>query len=129
MNTPCWNTALRHWPPFPASGPSGRLTRYGDVTDLLRAADDRFVIFGPGDDLSVRFDAGRLPSLPDGWKRSYVLRTRGYCKDASPFTAHGETVEPLPFRAMTNYPYPASEKHPHPDYDRQWNTRRVGRQR
>ncbi len=114
---------------FPASSPSGRLTRHGDVTDLLRAADDRFVIFGPGDELSVRFDAGKLPPLPQRWKRSYVLRTCGYCKDAGPFTAHGATVGPLPFRAMTNYPYRADEKHPDPEYDRAWNTRRVAKPR
>jgi tetratricopeptide (TPR) repeat protein len=111
---------------FPVSCPSGRLTRFGDVTDLLRAADDRFVIIGPGDDLSVRFDAGSLPPLPEGWKRSYVLRTWGYCKDSSPFTALGETVGPLPFRAMSNYPYRPDEKHPAPEYDRHWNTRPVG---
>src|SRR5205085_7539639 len=85
---------------FPVSRLSGRLTRYGDVTELLRDADDRFVIFGPGDELSVRFDATKLPPLPEGWTRSYVLRTWGYCKDSGPFTAHGETVGPLPFRAM-----------------------------
>jgi len=114
---------------FPVSRLAGRMTRFGDVTELLRAADDRFVIFGPGDELSVRFDAGRLPPLPEGWQRSFVLRTWGYCKDASPFTAHGETVEPLPFRAMSNYPYRADEKHPDAEYDRRWNTRRVGPRR
>ena len=112
---------------FPVSRLSGRITRYGDVTELLRATDDRFVIFGPGDELSVRFDPGRLPRLPNGWQRSFVLRTWGYCKDASPFTAHGDTVGPLPFRAMGNYPYRADEKHPHAEYDRRWNTRAVGR--
>lgn len=114
---------------FPVSRLSGRLTRYGDVTELLRATDDRFVIFGPGDELSVRFDAGKLPPLPEGWKRSYVLRTWGYCKDSAPFTALGETVGPLPFRAMSNYPYRADEKHPDPEYDRKWNTRPVGPRR
>jgi Flp pilus assembly protein TadD len=114
---------------FPVSRLSGRLTRFGDVTELLRAPDDRFVIFGAGDELSVRFDARSLPRLPEGWKRSYVLRTWGYCKDAAPFTAQSETVGPLPFRAMSNYPYRADEKHLDPDYDRKWNTRRVGPRR
>jgi hypothetical protein len=114
---------------FPLSRLSGRMTRHGDVTELLRATDDRFVIFGPGDELSVRFDAAGLPPLPAGWQRSYVLRTWGYCKDAAPFTAHGETVGPLPFRAMSNYPYRADEKHPDPEYDRKWNTRLVGPRR
>src|SRR5262249_54206201 len=49
--------------PVPAAPPAGRLTRYGDVADLLRGADDRFVIFGPEDVLTVRFDARGLPPL------------------------------------------------------------------
>src|SRR5438128_10931781 len=70
----------------PVTRLSGRLTRFGDVADLLRETDDRFVIFGPGDDLTVRFNAADLPPLPQAWTRSYVLRTWGYCKDARPFT-------------------------------------------
>src|SRR5262249_56589124 len=65
-----------------------------DVSELLQKTDDRFVLFGPGDELDVRFEATKLPPVPKGWKRSYVLRTWGYCKDTGPFTAHGETVEP-----------------------------------
>ena len=83
----------------------GRLTRTGDVTELLQHEDDRFVLCGPGDEITVAFDARRLPPPPKGWIRSFVLRTRGYCKDASPFTATGGNIEPLPFRAMKSYPY------------------------
>jgi hypothetical protein len=111
----------------PVSRLAGRLTRFGDVTELLRGRDDRFVIFGPGDDLDVRFDAGRLPELPPGWTRSFVLRTWGYCKDCAPFTATGATIEPLPFRDMGNYPYGPEKKYPHPEDDRRYNPRRVGR--
>jgi hypothetical protein len=116
--------------PVPYSQLSGRLTRYGDVTELLHQRDDRFVIFGPGDVVSVRFDASRLPPLPDGWKRSFVLRTWGYCKDCGPFTATGATVEPLPFLGMSNYPYPPTEHYPddvaHRDHRLQFNSREVG---
>jgi tetratricopeptide (TPR) repeat protein len=114
---------------FPVGKLSGRLTRFGDVAPLLGETDDRFVIFGPGDDLAVRFDASKLPPLPDGWERSFVLRTWGYCKDCAPFTATGGAIEPLPFRAMSNYPYGPDEKHPDPGYDRKWNTRLVGPRR
>jgi hypothetical protein len=114
----------------PTAGPAGNLTRLGDVTELLRERDDRFVIFGPGDEVTVRFDARKLPPLPAGWTRSFVLRTWGYCKDGGPFTAHGDTVEPLPFAAMSNYPYGPDEHYPrtpsHDDYRRRFNTRRVG---
>jgi hypothetical protein len=114
----------------PVSRLSGRLTRYGAVTPLLRERDDRFVIFGPGDVLTVRFDARRLPPLPSGWKRSFVLKTWGYCKDAAPFTATGDTVRPLPFQAMSSYPYGPREHYPrdaeHEAYRREYNTRQVG---
>jgi hypothetical protein len=108
---------------------TGRLTRYGDVTPLLRAADDQLVLFGPGDLLTVSFDARGLPPLPAGWQRSFVLRTWGWCKDASPFTATGGTIEPLPFRAMRNYPPGPGDRAPdsaaYRDYRRLWNTREV----
>jgi hypothetical protein len=110
----------------PVSRLAGRLTRFGDVTELLRGLDDRFVIFGPGDEIDVRFEAAGLPELPQGWKRSYVLRTWGYCKDCSPFTASGDTVGPLPFRGMRDYPYGPDEKYPQPEYDRRFNTRKTG---
>jgi tetratricopeptide (TPR) repeat protein len=110
-------------------GQTGRMTRFGDVTELLHERDDRFVIFGPGDDLTVRFDAASLPPLPAGWKRSFVLRTAGYCKDTALSTAHGATVEPLPFAAMRNYPYGPEHQYPndaaHRDYVRKYLTRDV----
>jgi hypothetical protein len=117
--------------PVPVSPPAGRVTRYGDVTRLLREADDRFVIFGPGDELTVRFDAHNLPALAPGWTRSFVLRTWGYCKDSGLFTATGETIEPLPFRAMRHYPYGPEEHFPAKPLEdnRRFSTRQIGGQR
>jgi hypothetical protein len=113
----------------PFSQPAGHLTRLGDVTELLRDRDDRFVIFGPGDELTVRFDAHGLPALPFGWIRSFVVRTWGYCKDCGPFTATGSTIEPLPFHAMSTYPYGPEEHYPtdavHENYRKRFNTRQV----
>ncbi len=100
----------------------GRLTGFGRVTELLRQADDRFVVCGPGEEVTARFDARGLPATPDGWARSFVLRLSGYCKDSAPFTATAGRVGPLPFRAMPNYPYPAGLPHPAPDQSR-WHTR------
>lgn len=111
----------------PMPVPAGRRTRHGNVTSLLQQVDDCFVVFGPGDDLAVRFDARCLPPLSPGWKRSFVLRTHGYCKDTGPFTATGATVEPLPFRAMRGYPPGPGEHYPddapHRGYQREFNTR------
>ncbi len=106
----------------------GRLTRTGDVTELLRQADDRLVISGPGDEITVTFDASRLPAVPQGYVRSFVLRARGYSKDVSPFTQTGGRVEPLPFRDMKSYPYhPATAPRGAAEQDRQlWHTRPAG---
>ncbi len=93
--------------PFP-----GRYTRYGDVRELIGAADDRFAIFGSGEEIAVSFDAARLPELPAGWKRTFFFSAVGYCKDMDLYTAGGDRVEPLPFRAMSAYPPPAGEKGP-----------------
>jgi hypothetical protein len=101
---------------------AGKLTKLGDVTELLRADDDRFVLCGPGDEITVRFDATTVPPLKDGWQRSFVLRTRGYCKDTSTTTVTGGEVGPLPFRAMPNYPHFGSVKPPATDAER-WHTR------
>lgn len=103
----------------------GNLTRLGDVTELLAAADDRFVLCGPGDEITARFAAGALPPLPAGWERSFVLRTHGYCKDTSTTTVGGGTVGPLPFRAMPNYPAFGTVPPPATDAAR-WHTRPAG---
>ena len=107
----------------------GSYTRHGEVGELLRAADDRFAIFGPGDGIRISFRADRLPPLPNGRKRTFLVKTSGYCKDMDLYTAHPETVEPLPFRAMTGYPYAPPEVYPadaeRDAYRREWNTRLV----
>src|SRR5207248_10970984 len=59
---------------IPVSQLAGRLTRLGDVTELLTARDDCLVIFGPGEEVTASFDARGLPPLRAGWKRSFVLR-------------------------------------------------------
>ncbi|MBX9628195.1 MAG: FG-GAP-like repeat-containing protein [Gemmataceae bacterium] len=103
----------------------GSFTRLGDVTELLTATDDRFVLCGPGDEITVRFDAAKLPPLPAGWERSFVLRTAGYCKDTAPTTVTGGRVGPLPFRKMPNYPDFGGVKPPETDAAK-WQTRPAG---
>jgi tetratricopeptide (TPR) repeat protein len=112
------------------SPPVGRRTRFGEVTELLREKDDCHVVFGPGDELKVQFDAGVLPPVPKGWQRSFVLRTWGYCKDSGTFTAMGATIEPLPFAVMRNYPPASGDRPPegekYREYLRRYQTRYVG---
>ena len=102
----------------------GLLTRYGEVGSLIEEIDDRFAILGGGDELLLRYDASALPPLADGWSRTYLLDTHGYCKDRDPLTATRESIEPLPFAAMESYP-PTGQV-PEPDrslYRQRWNSR------
>jgi tetratricopeptide (TPR) repeat protein len=106
---------------------SGLYTRYGDVRELLRAVDDRLVLMGSGDEIRLKFGAADLPPLPPGWTRDFLLKVDGWAKDRDPNTAYGTSVEPLPFHAMSRYPYPAGEHFPddeaHRQYRREYNTR------
>ncbi len=111
------------WNPVP-----GLYTRFGNVRPLVNAIDDRFVVMGSGDELAMRFDPSRLPALPAGWKRDFLVLVDGWSKDADSNTAFSDSVEPLPFHGMSRYPYPAGEHYPddaaHREYIGKWNTRR-----
>ncbi len=87
------------WPPM-----QGGFTRYGDVHELIKDEDDRLVILGAGDEMTLRFAAPEKP-CPKGWQRDFVLHNVGYDKDADLNTVYGQTVSPLPFRSMKGYPY------------------------
>jgi Tfp pilus assembly protein PilF len=105
----------------------GLYTRYGDVKPLVRAVDDRMVIMGSGDELALKFDASRLPALAAGWQRDFLLKVDGWAKDADANTAFSQTVEPLPYHDMPQYPYPVSHTYPqdgeHQRYREFYNTR------
>jgi len=81
----------------------GKLTRYADVTDLVREGDDRLVVMAGGDELKLRFGV-LAKSPPPGWKRDFVLYNVGWDKDADLNTVAGSSVEPLPYRKMDTYP-------------------------
>jgi hypothetical protein len=101
----------------------GLLTRLGDVSALVAARDDEFVIMGAGDELSLSFSPGTQP--PTGYQRFLLLKVMHYYKAFYDDIA----VDPLPFGAMTAYPYPAGEQYPddavHQAYQSTFNTRMV----
>lgn len=107
---------------------NGSFTRYGDVVELLTLSDDKYVVFGPGDEITVEFDAGEAPPLPPGWRRDFLLYSVSWLKDADLNTGAGQTVDPLPFHGMTRYPYGSDESYPtdgdHRRYLSTYNTRR-----
>jgi Flp pilus assembly protein TadD len=109
----------------------GPFTRFGDVLPLLRNARDMYVIMAPGDEVTVEFDAASAGTPPPGWTRTFLLFTDGWIKDADLNTAYGNTVAPLPFHAIEEYPYAPGESYPtdsaHQRYLREYNTRLVKR--
>jgi Flp pilus assembly protein TadD len=113
----------------PYSRQIGNYTRYGDVSDLVNKSDEKYVIFGSGDEVSVDFDATHLPDIPNGWIRDYFLYADGFAKDMDFYAAHGDTVAPLPFHTPVAYPYPSGVAYPedqaHIEYMLEYNTRGV----
>jgi len=109
------------WPPM-----RGAFTAYGEVGELVAADDDRLVVMGAGDEMALVFPVPEGP--PAGWRRSFLLESVGWDKDANLATAEGQTVEPLPFRAMRSYP-PAEDDLPEStpardEWLRRWQWRR-----
>ena len=105
----------------------GSYTHMGDVTALLKSIDDRYVIFGSGEEIAAEFDATQLPALAPHWRRDYFFYANGFVKDMDWWDASPFTVAQLPFHAMTAYPYPASERFPDDadalEYQLNWNDR------
>ena len=104
----------------------GRYTREGDVRELLARTDDMFVISKPGDEIALSFDAKKLPPLPQGWKRTFLLYADGFSKEMDINSASPDQVAPLPFHAMKSYPgssYPATRSRR--EYIARYNTRVV----
>jgi Tfp pilus assembly protein PilF len=114
-------------PTGPFARQAGDYTRYGDVLPLLTSFDDKFVVFGTGDEIALEFDPSKLPALPAGWTRDYFFLVNGYEKDMDFYAADGFTVDPLPFRAMPGYPYRGAYPldREHMDYLLEYNTRHV----
>ena len=113
---------LSSWNPTP-----GMYTRYGNVRDLITAIDDRLLVMGSGDEVTLKYKSAGLPQIPVGWQREFLLLVDGWAKDADANTAFGQTVEPLPFHAMSAYPYRKEEIFPqdasHLRYRREYQTR------
>jgi tetratricopeptide (TPR) repeat protein len=113
----------------PYTRPLGTYTRYGDVLPLLTALDDKLVVFGSGDEVSLDFDPSHLPALPDGRVRDYFFAANGYEKDMDFYAAEGNFVAPLPFLSMGDYPYTPKQSFPlddaHVNYLLEYNTRHM----
>jgi hypothetical protein len=110
---------------------TGDFTRYGDVTQIVSEGDDMFVIGRQGDQTSLKFPASDLAPLEDGMERDYFMFVACWFKDPPGNWGYGFnfTVDPLPFRAMSGFPYPSTESYPsdeaHLQYLKEYNTRTI----
>jgi hypothetical protein len=82
----------------------GYYTRFGDVVDLLRRVDDRYVIMNAGDELRVRFPEAAAPA--QGFVRDFVVIADGWEKDGDYNTTFSRTVLPLPTHRTGRYDTP-----------------------
>ncbi len=106
-----------HWPPM-----AGSFTRFGDVRALLTERDDRLLVLGCNDEMSLAFAEPSEPP-PAGWVRDFVIYNVGWDKDSDMNTVYGESVEPLPFEGMTTYSHRDGEPRPlDEEYVRYLNT-------
>ena len=85
----------------------GYYTRYGDVSELLRKADDRYVIVNAGDEMSLRFPVPAAP--PPGWVRDFVVMGDGWIKDGDYNSTFSRTVQPLPHHGKRDYTTPVGK--------------------
>jgi hypothetical protein len=79
----------------------GYYTRYGDVRELLKSVDDRYVIVNSGDEMSLRF--AEQPPPPAGWLRDFIVVGDGWIKDGDFNSTFSKTVLPLPYHAKNEY--------------------------
>jgi len=82
---PFWDT--RHM--------AGSYTAFGPVLPLVAETDNAVAIFGPGEEIQLRFAAPEADPAA-GFSRRFVLELNGWCKDMDLYTQTGETVGPLP---------------------------------
>jgi Tfp pilus assembly protein PilF len=94
----------------------GYHTRFGDVRELLKKVDDRYVIMNAGDELRLTFQAPAAP--PAGWKRDFVWICDGWTKDGDLNTRFGRTVLPLPSHDLKRYDTPPGRLQDDPVYKR-----------
>ena len=110
---------------------TGNFTRYGDVTQLLLDADDKYVIGMQGDAVSLHFPIPDLALVEEGMERDFFFFVAAWFKDKPSNWGYGYefTVDPLPFREMSGFPYPSTESYPydseHLNYIQQYNTRAI----
>jgi hypothetical protein len=72
-----------------------------------------------------------VPQPPPGWTTTFFLFVDGFSKEMNLHSGSPDRVEPLPFHAMSGYPYATPEHYPntpaHQRYRETYNTRVISR--
>lgn len=108
--------------------PAGWCTRYGPVKPLISETDNALALLNGGDELTLQFNADRLPPQSPGSVRDFFLYLVGWDKDSDFHCKLGWLVEPLPWHGMNDQEY-GWEPRPELPGDalmEQFNTRWVG---
>ncbi len=100
-------SAANPWKTF-----AGRYTRCGDVRSLVAGVDDLMVVATSGDEIQLSFPVDGFPALRPGWQRTFLLHAHGWSKEMDPNSATPDAQLPLPFTAMSRYPYALEEARP-----------------
>ena len=112
---------------------TGGTSHDGNVTELLLAEDDEFVIARQGDSVSLQFPTDNLTAPAEGMVRDYFFFVACWFKTEYANYGfgpeYGFSVDPLPFHDMSGFPYPLStESYPyseHMAYIQEYNTREI----
>jgi len=79
----------------------GGLTPLGDALERVRAADDRWIVFGPNERLRVTFEAKEAAK---GAGQTWAAWVRGFRKELDIHAAASQTVGPMPWQDLDAYP-------------------------
>ncbi len=94
----------------------GYHTRFGEVGELLRRVDDRYVIMNAGDEIALVFPEALAPA--PGLVRDFVFVGDGWVKDGDYNTTFSRTVLPLPTHETGRYATPPIRLEDDPVYRR-----------
>ena len=101
--------------------------RRGCPTAASRASTTCSSSRGPATRSRCRSTRRRCRRCAQAARRTFLLYVDGYSKEMDINSASPDSVEPLPFHAMTQYPYGPGEHYPHREAVEKYNTRVVSR--
>ena len=119
------NVTDNHNPSIPDDMMYGNFTKYGDVLPLLASADDEFVVMRHGDELQLQFND--TPRTDGSDRYAFLVADDMYTIKNSINGFVRDSIDPMPFHGMSQYPYNASQGYPdqaaRQAYEAEWNTR------